>query len=391
MRQSSMNFTHKAALLCICIILGGGALRAMNTSNLELDYSEIAADEVVVFFRTTAWLDEAEAEWHVPIHGWIYEPQDSSVRKALFASVAKREFDLTPDAATEANFSRRVNLLIADNERDKLIVVSIAGDTYTLPASAKNGHFETTIVIPATKAEKYVENASMSFSAVSRKSDSREFIGEVIFIPPNGLSIISDIDDTVKISDVTERKMLLENTFFLDFAAAPGMAPLYNAWSKQGAMFHFVSSSPWQLYEPLREFLDDADFPAAGINLKAVRFRDETLFDLFKKGTETKPGIIEDILETYPDRKFVLVGDSGEQDPEVYAGLIQKYPDQVLKIYIRNVTEESADNDRFTAVFEDIDASDWTLFEDPLTLQLPEASKSGSPHLQTAARSPAAD
>jgi phosphatidate phosphatase APP1 len=144
-------------------------------------------------------------------------------------------------------------------------------------------------------------------------------------------------------------------------------------------MFHFVSSSPWQLYEPLREFLDDAGFPPAGINLKAVRFRDETLFDLFKKGTETKPGIIEGILETYSGRQFILVGDSGEQDPEVYAELIRNYPDQVLKVYIRNVTEESADNDRFTAVFEDIDASDWTLFEDPLTLQLPEASKSGSP------------
>ena len=58
---------HKTTLLCICIILGGGALRAMSTSTLELDYSEIAADEVVVFFRTTAWLDEAKAEWHVPI------------------------------------------------------------------------------------------------------------------------------------------------------------------------------------------------------------------------------------------------------------------------------------------------------------------------------------
>ena len=102
-----------------------------------------------------------------------------------------------------------------------------------------------------------------------------------------------------------------------------------------------------------------------------VRFRDETLVDLFKKGTETKPAAIEKILDRYPDREFVLVGDSGEQDPEVYAYLLRNRPDQILKIYIRNVTQESADNERFATVFEDIDSDRWQLFDDPKTLTLP--------------------
>jgi phosphatidate phosphatase APP1 len=67
----------------------------------------------------------------------------------------------------------------------------------------------------------------------------------------------------------------------------------------------------------LVEFLDASGFSPSVLNLKSVRFRDETLLDLLKKGTETKPAAIERILNTYPDRRFVLVGDSGEQDPEV--------------------------------------------------------------------------
>ena len=102
-----------------------------------------------------------------------------------------------------------------------------------------------------------------------------------------------------------------------------------------------------------------------------MRFRDETLLDLFKKGTETKPAVIEKILATYPGRKFVLVGDSGEHDPEVYAALLRKFPDRVLKVFIRNVTQETADNERFADVFENIDEDRWHLFNDPRDLRFP--------------------
>ncbi len=149
------------------------------------------------------------------------------------------------------------------------------------------------------------------------------------------------------------------------------MAALYREWSTDDTGFHFVSSSPWQLYDPLREFLDRDGFPWASFSLKPVRFRDETLIDLFKKGTETKPAAIEKILDRYPDREFVLVGDSGEQDPEVYADLLRNRPDQILKIYIRNVTQESVDTARFTTLFADTDRDRWQLFEDPKTLKLP--------------------
>ena len=358
-------------LLCIAASLVACDSRTATTGDVQTSYSNIAADETVVFFRTAAWLDEAKQMWHVPVHGWIYEPQDSAVRKAFFTAVLESEFNLVPDDETEDNYTSRLNLLIADSERGKQIVVNLAGRSHVLPPSAENGHFETTLVIPVVDIEKHAQDAVLTLSAVTPPEESRSFYGEALLIQPTGMSIISDIDDTVKISNVTDKRSLLEHTFLLDFNAAPGMADLYEEWQLDGLSLHFVSSSPWQLYSPLVEFLDASGFSPSALNLKSVRFRDETLLDLFKKGTETKPAAIEKILNTYPGRRFVLVGDSGEQDPEVYAELITRYPEQVLEIYIRNVTGESADNGRFASVFRNVEKSRWQLFDHPRELRLP--------------------
>ena len=335
-------------------------------------FSQIAQDEHLVFFRTSGWLDEANQDWHLPIHGWVYERQDSTVRKAVFEKVLREKFDLTVDEDNEANFSERLNLLIADNERGKNIVIELAGRVYELPESSENGHFEMILRVPVADLSKYVKAGRLPYSAVTRESEGRSFEGEIRLVSPVGLSIVSDIDDTVKISNVTDHKQLLKSAFLLDFAAAPGMANLYSRWAAQDASFHFVSSSPWQLYTPLQEFLDDSGFPWATFNLKAVRFRDETLFDLFKKGTETKPLLIKAILDRYPERTFILVGDSGEQDPEVYAALLREYPDQVAEVYLRNVTQAAADDERFATLFNGIEPDRWHLFDDPGQLHADE-------------------
>ena len=204
----------------------------------------------------------------------------------------------------------------------------------------------------------------MRFFAVTSKRETRIFEGSVRLFPGSGVSVISDIDDTVKITNVTDRRQLLENTFFKPFEAVPGMAALYRDLEAQGASLHFVSSSPWQLYEPLTEFLDAAGFPDATLNLKSVRLRDETLFDLFKKGTETKPLQIEPILERYPGRKFILVGDSGEQDPEVYGDIARRYPGSIRRILIRNLDGGKPGDERYREAFRDLPAASWQLFDD---------------------------
>lgn len=330
--------------------------------------TNIKPDEHLVFFGTAGWYEDNT--WHLPVHGWIYEPQKSRARKAAFAKILQRKYDLEADTESEANFDRRLNLIIADNERGKRIVIESGGRDERLPPSANNGHIETVLRFSEDELAPHIRNNVLRYRAIN--SDGRSFDGRIELVGPLGYSIISDIDDTIKVSGVTDRRELLENTFLKDFEAVPGMADVYREWLGDEGSLHFVSSSPWQLYEPLNELIEQSGFPPATMNLKPVRFRDETLFDLFKKGTETKPAIIRSILDRYPRRHFLLVGDSGEQDPEVYAALLRERPEQIRKIYIRNVTDSESGDERFSELFDGIDSKSWQLFTDPAAMTLPD-------------------
>ncbi|MDJ0709676.1 MAG: DUF2183 domain-containing protein [Woeseiaceae bacterium] len=354
------------SLLLVAVLAAAGCTgEAPAAAHAPNGVTDIKPDEHLVFFNTSAWLDESGAHWQIPVHGWVYEPEDSTFRRSVFETVLEEQFELEVTEANEDIFARRLNLLIADNERNKNVAVQAAGQHFVLPPSAESGQFSETLTIPAADVESHAENGMLRITAVLGEHDDRSFEGIVKLVPPAGTSVISDIDDTVKISGVLDKKTLLDYTFLREFEAAPGMARTYRDWSTQGASFHFVSSSPWQLYAPLDEFLEREGFPWATFNLKLVRFRDETFLDLFKKGTDTKPKIIENILSRYPNRKFVLVGDSGEQDPEVYANLMRSHPEQIFCVLIRNVSDESPDNQRFTTLFGGFEANSWMLFDDP--------------------------
>ncbi len=360
------------ALLALAVA-SGCTSESRSETEAPSNVTGLSEDENILFFDTSASLDESGEYWHVPIHGWVYEPEDSTVRRAVFETALEQQFDLEVNESNEAIFARRINLMIADNERGKTVVIELAGETHVLPPSEPNGQFQITLKIGVEDAERVAQDGFIPVRAVMDESDQRSFGTAVKLVSPTGTSVISDIDDTVKISGVLDKKTLLDYTFLREFEAAPGMPERFREWANDDVSFHFVSSSPWQLYEPLDEFVRLNGFPWATYSLKTVRFRDETFFDLFKKGTDTKPAIIRSILDRYPQREFALVGDSGEQDPEVYAALLKSRPDQVRKVFIRNVSEEQPDNERFSALFDGVDPSAWVLFDDPQTLALPEA------------------
>lgn len=334
--------------------------------------SSLKPDENLVFFDTAAAVDSAPNAWQIPLHAWVYEPEDSLIRKRAIAEVLDRAYGLRVTDATRENFARRINLFLVDNERNKDIVVRVAGQLATLPPTQPNGHTYHSITLNQQAAAAASTDGVITFSADLKAPDKRRFEGRVHLVEPEGISVISDIDDTVKVTHVTDKARMFESTFYRDFEAVPGMAQVYRAWAERGAVIHFVSSSPWQLYQPLTEFLRAEGFPFVTLSLKHVRFKDSSFFDLFKSGEETKPRQIEPLLSAYPARKFILVGDSGEQDPETYSDVYRRWPNQILRIYIRNVTGARRDDSRFSRIFDGIPSSTWQLFEDPKTLVPPE-------------------
>ena len=155
------------------------------------------------------------------------------------------------------------------------------------------------------------------------------------------LGVISDMDDTVLQSEITSfvraaRLMLLENARTrLPF---PGVAAFYRALERgaggsESNPIFYVSSSPWKLHDVIADFLDAQEIPVGPMLL-----RDWDIGREMMRTRQHKLSQIREILATYPALPFILVGDSGQEDPEIYGELVSEFPGRILAIYIRNVS-----------------------------------------------------
>jgi phosphatidate phosphatase APP1 len=211
----------------------------------------------------------------------------------------------------------------------------------------KIGHFEARIELdgaefgdPQVPFAATVRTADGHTDTLPAADDSRRPLttsGCVHIVPDAGLSVISDIDDTVKVTNVANRRELLRNTLLREFSAVPGMADVYRRWQAEGTVFHYVSASPWQLSSCLCGFLGEAGLPAGSMHLKLFRLKDSTPLGRLPSRKRSKRRVIEQIMNDFPGRRFLLIGDSGERDPEVYASVARRHPAQVAGIAIRLV------------------------------------------------------
>jgi phosphatidate phosphatase APP1 len=170
-----------------------------------------------------------------------------------------------------------------------------------------------------------------------------------LFVPPRTARyvVISDIDDTVMETGVASKLTMLWRLFAQGVrsrVAFPGVAALYRALhgGASGAELNpmlYVSRGPWSLYEVL-----DAFFHLHGIPVGPILFLREWGLSLRhpfpRRAPDHKLALIRAMLGLYRDLPFLLVGDSGQRDPEIYTQLVREYPGRVLAIYIRNVSRQ---------------------------------------------------
>jgi phosphatidate phosphatase APP1 len=163
--------------------------------------------------------------------------------------------------------------------------------------------------------------------------------------------IISDVDDTILISKATKfikklRLLLLKNAHTrLPFE---GVAALYHALQrgKTGNYYNpifYVSSSSWKLYDLLIEFCDVRGIPKGPFFLRNSRF-DQFKF-ISSIHLDHKLHQIEKIMSMYPDLKFILIGDSGQKDPEIYYQVVKDFPGRVEAVFIRDISKEKREKE----------------------------------------------
>ncbi|OQE44742.1 hypothetical protein PENCOP_c002G01283 [Penicillium coprophilum] len=169
-------------------------------------------------------------------------------------------------------------------------------------------------------------------------SEDLSVVRPIEVIDPVGISLISDIDDTVKHSAIASgAKEMFRNTFVreLNELTVEGVSDWYCKLADQGVKIHYVSNAPWQLYPLLERYFKMVGLPPGSFHLKQYS---GMLQGIFEPTAERKRGSLEQILRDFPERKFILVGDSGEADLEVYTDIVLANPGRILGIFIRDVT-----------------------------------------------------
>ncbi len=262
----------------------------------------------------------------------------------LLAMIKRYSSDEIPGARVEVR---------VDGERQEVIT----GDTGLFKIS-----FDSVSLTPTKNSEwiPYVATLHSGITGEEREVSTR---GEIL-IPgaDTEFGIVSDVDDTILISHATQtirklRLMLWRNS--RTRKPFPGVAAFYRALhvgqdGKRSNPFFYVSSSEWNLYDLLKDFCIYNGFPKGVFLLRELHV---SIFKFWKSGGgdhQHKYRKIKRLFETYPGMRFILIGDNGQHDPEIYSQIASEYPDRIRAIYIRVVRRKSRES-RLTDILNQMD------------------------------------
>jgi hypothetical protein len=311
--------------------------------------------EEVIFYPTYGF--QQGIDWVIPIRAKVQEPRAAvTVFNTLFGRLPHR------NAGDISRFNSRIADFVADDESGEEVRVQydndpdrteyrIADATGRFIRTDRNGVVEGTLTLPDAVAQRLLTqqgspNGWLTFHAVS---DEHTGTGRVRLIGPSGVSVVYDIDDTIKVTEIPAgARIFVHNTFYRDFVPTTELSSKYTELGD--AAFHYVSGGPWQLYRPVSNFLiGGKHFPegtfhmkslTGGITTPVTSLEDLSRFVLPGGTFEHKVSQITTLMKRFPGRKFVLIGDSGEQDPDVYRQIQASFGAQVQAIIIRDLTND---------------------------------------------------
>jgi phosphatidate phosphatase APP1 len=186
--------------------------------------------------------------------------------------------------------------------------------------------------------------------------------GEVIIVSDTArFGVISDIDDTVIKTAATDLLKMIRIAYLGNEhtrKAFPGVPEFYHALQRghdgnEGNPIFYVSSSAWNMYDLFVKFMDCNDVPAGPILLRDIELSPANLLAFEHQSHKMEQ--IQPILQQFSHLPFILIGDSGQKDAEIYQQLVHDYPNRILGIYLRDVTPKSEKRrDELEAIAQDV-------------------------------------
>jgi len=223
------------------------------------------------------------------------------------------------------------------------------GKTSTDILTDSEGFFELHIANDGTGGAEPWRNIQVELLSPKAEENKAVTASAPVLVPSSTarFGIISDIDDTIIVSNATNLFKVAYTTFSQNARsriAFAGVGAFYRAL-QQGTNdrefnpIFYVSSGPWNLYDLLVDFMRLNEIPLGPILLQDYGVDEKKLFSSSHR--DHKMAQIRKLLETYPDLPFILIGDSGQHDPEIYRKVLEEVPARISAIYIRNVTDEA--------------------------------------------------
>ena len=308
-------------------------------------------DVEVTIYPTYGYLQGSD--WLIPLRGWVHQNRrlpDDLINELAQAVIGCQDAEMS-------NFSSRFDAFSDDSRSKQVVTIQFDSDNdqHTFQMSDLNGLIEMTVRLPDAQAQALLarQNSSDGWLSFNVVSNNHRGQGKIKLIEPQGVSLVSDIDDTIKVTEVPgKRDVVLKNTFCRDFVPVQEMPDRYKALGN--VAFHYVSGGPWQLYPPLSDFIASEGFPTGTFHLNyfpknflAEDTRELLLDSILGSLGRTYDHKVEQItrlMERFPGRKFILVGDSGELDVEVYRRMRELFDKRVQEIWIRDVVNDEAVN-----------------------------------------------
>jgi len=187
--------------------------------------------------------------------------------------------------------------------------------------------------------------------------------GTTILVPTSGISIVSDIDDVLRITKVYVPNQGLFDSFVQPYVNVPGIPELFAKWasSLSGVAFHYDTTTPVELTRTYVEYLFD-NFPIGSLEMRPINISDPSQI------LEARQDSLTRLYQTFPQRKFVLVGDTSSSTLlSAYPQITMQFPNQTACIFIRNTSATDSDDKipYSTKEFQNLSSSQYFFYRTP--------------------------
>lgn len=316
------------------------------------------------------------------LHGNVYKQPDVSHERledlTNFFLIGTSVKDLQPSEADQARNVTASIFVIQQPNQNLTFDILPAPQAGSSGGPAPGSHQEIKFPYPTTNLGDYdsfvqiqdqgllAGDATMSIQRMNVYTKGTDTGNATAYlVPPTGITFISDIDDILRITKVYQPKEALLNSFARPYRPWENMPEIFSTWSQTfpDAHFHYLSTTLEQVTRTYMDFIYKT-YPVGSFDTRPLNFSD------FDATIGPRKYFLRKIILTYPNRKFVLVGDTTNKSVlSAYPEMVKEFPDQILCIFLRNTssTDEANVIPYTTKGFQGLDPKSYMFFNVPVS------------------------